>query len=236
MSDEHEKNRSAFGNVLYRDYLEQEGKKKITQRRLSELSGVAETDISRMVSRNSKFAKGQTLYDDIYALFMALATPEMVGDISVEKAESLIQKILDELKDEKQRERFVVISGTVGVGKSELAYQVAEEVKRLRLFPSVKIIYLENKTSLEGALKDIHKELQQLPPNTLLVLDNCEHLKGLTGELSKLRKEHRQLTILATSSVEMTGSDHRIEPLETNDATQLFLEAAKKVGKNFTPN
>src|SRR6266567_1295601 len=107
MSDEHEKNRSAFGNVLYRDYLEQEGKKKITQRRLSELSGVAETDISRMVSRNSKFAKGQTLYDDIYALFMALATPEMVGDISVEKAESLIQKIPDENLSKELKSKLV---------------------------------------------------------------------------------------------------------------------------------
>jgi predicted ATPase len=147
-----------------------------------------------------------------------------------------VQKILDELR---QKERLVVLSGTVGVGKSELAYQVAEEAKRTELFPFVKIIYLENKTSLEDALKDIHKELQQLALNILLVLDNCEHLKGLTGELYKLRREHTKLTILATSSIEMTGSDYTIEPLETNDAVKLFLAAAKKTtkmaAKNFTP-
>ncbi len=144
-----------------------------------------------------------------------------------------IQKILDEL----QKGRFVVLSGTVGVGKSELAYQVTEVAKRTELFSSLKIIYLENKTSLEDALKDIHKELQGFTPHTpkLLVLDNCEHLKGLTGEVYNLLKEHAKLTILATSSIEMTGSDYPIEPLETNNAVQLFLKAAKKVAKNFTP-
>jgi hypothetical protein len=94
LKDKPEKYRSAFGNALYEDFLEQEGMKKITQKTLAEESGVSVWDISRMVSQNSKFAKDETLYDDIYAIIKALA--EMIGDISVEMAEGLIKTIPDE--------------------------------------------------------------------------------------------------------------------------------------------
>ncbi len=277
MRDEPEKHRSAFGNVLYEDFLVREGMKKITQKTLTQKSGVSESVISRMVSHNSTFAKGKVLYDDIYAIIKALATPEMVGDISVEKAERLIQKIPDEnlsrtlkskliftltnekiikpmyttlqglpllgrdddiqeILDKLQKGRLVVITGIPGVGKSELAYQVAEEAKRLRQFSSAKIIYLENETSTEKALKDIRIEFQKLilEPQILFILDNCEQLEGFTGELLKILTEDKRLRILATSRVAMTGTDHPIEPLETNDAVQLFLKAAKKRAKNFT--
>jgi transcriptional regulator with XRE-family HTH domain len=152
-----------------------------------------------------------------------------------------IQKILNRL----QKEQFIAITGTIGVGKSELAYQVVKEAKRTRLFAdkAARIISLANETSTEGAVKgikdaieDIDKEFQRLNllnTRILLVLDTCEHLKGLKEELYKLIKEHpQQLTILATSSVAMTLSDHRIKSLKTNEAKQLFLEAAKKIGKN----
>jgi len=273
LSDKPEKYRSAFGNVLYRDFLECDETKKITQKTLAGESGVSVWDISRMVSQNSHFEKGKILYDDMYQIFKALA--KIVGDISIEKAERLIKTIPDDnltialrrklvftltnekiikpkcktlqklpfigrdediqkILDKLQREQFFAITGTIGVGKSELAYQVAQEVERTRLFPSVKIIYLENKDSTEDAIKDIHRELQQLPPNALVILDNCEHLKAFTEAIDQLRRKHTQLTILATSSIAMTVSDYPIEPLQTNDAIQLFLEAAKKVVKNFT--
>jgi transcriptional regulator with XRE-family HTH domain len=143
-----------------------------------------------------------------------------------------IQKILDKLKVDK----FFAITGTIGVGKSELAYQVVEEAKRTRLFPTVKIIYLHDKSSTEDALAEIHRVIEALPPNSLVVLDNCEHLKRFTEAINRLRREHSQFYILATSRVEMTRSDYPIKSLKPNEAVQLFLKAAEKVGKTPTDN
>lgn len=142
-----------------------------------------------------------------------------------------ILKILDKL----QNEQFVAITGTIGVGKSELAKQVVKEAIRRRLFPSVKIIYLQDK-STEDALSEIESVLLQLPPNSLVVLDNCEHLRDFKEAINRLRMEHTQFYILATSRVEMTRSDYPIKSLKPDDAVQLFLKAADMIGKTPTDN
>lgn len=268
--------RSAFGKVLHNNFLEPNGDKIFTQKRLSHDSGVSESDISRMTSPNSHFEKGIILYNDMLAIFRALAKDEMVGDISVEKAEELIKTIPDDklsialkrnliftLINEKiikqiyttsqnlpfigrnddlekilaklQNEQFVAITGTVGVGKSELAKQVVKAAIRRGLFRSVKIIYLQDK-STEDALAEIDRVLLQLPPNSLVLLDNCDYLKDFTKEIDRLRIEHPQLYILATSRVKMPNSDYPITSLKTDDAVQLFKAAAKKIGKPPTKN
>jgi hypothetical protein len=86
---------------------------------------------------------------------------------------------------------------------------------------------------------------------TLLLLDNCEHIKDIDKarrEIYNLLKEYPQLIILATSRAKLSTDEnecevkpfdapgYKTEPikiLQTNESIQLFIEAARITNKDF---
>ncbi len=79
--------RSDFGKGLHEKYLDPHN---ITQQQLADKSGVATNIISEMVT-GEWFAQSQTLSDDLYAIFIALA--ELCGTISITPANNLLKTI-----------------------------------------------------------------------------------------------------------------------------------------------
>ncbi len=136
---------------------------------------------------------------------------------------------------------LLVLVGLPGVGKSELARQVRIEAERQGLFTYVRPLDLAREvrnpeaviTLLNGMLKGIPKQVR-----TLVILHNCEQVKGLTQALNRFLDEHKHVTILATSRKQMTRNDYPVKPLnapkkdafleslQNCDSVKLFLAGA----------
>jgi hypothetical protein len=148
-----------------------------------------------------------------------------------------IEKILTLL----QEERFLVLVGLPGVGKTELARLVGIEAKKQGHFKYVpKPLALAQETSPDAVITRLTQTLTgiQTQIRTLLILDNCEQIKGLAGALRDFLDKHEHVSILATSSKRMRRNDFPVLPLEvpetvwepietlqTRNAVKLFLES-----------
>jgi predicted ATPase/class 3 adenylate cyclase len=142
--------------------------------------------------------------------------------------------------------RLLTITGPGGTGKTRLALQVAAElVGRLRdgvfwvplgglsdheLVPTEVARTIGAPDDLAGFLHG--REL-------LLLLDNFEHLLEAASAVSTVLASAADVRVLVTSRAPLRVSgerEFRLEPLPTGDASALFVERARAVGKELTPD
>jgi predicted ATPase/DNA-binding SARP family transcriptional activator len=186
------------------------------------------------------------------------ANPDSLLGRETEQATLLEQLALQEL-------RLLNVRGTGGVGKTVLAKRVfelaaprfADGAFWVSLQPVLKLadVPLAIAAALEFNLNlntDVWLQVGELLGfrNTLLVLDNCEHLPGLPERIADLLEATRHLKILVTSRVSLElpnenivaleGLDYPNEPilelLQTSNAVRLFVvrAAVRKAGFALT--
>ncbi|MBM2821480.1 MAG: Adenylate/guanylate cyclase protein [Thermoleophilia bacterium] len=142
--------------------------------------------------------------------------------------------------------RLLTVTGTGGTGKTRLALQVAAElVGTLRdgvfwvplaglsdpeLLPSEIARAIGARDDLAGFLRG--KEL-------LILLDNFEHLVDAAPAVGAFLTTAGGLRVLVTSRspLHVSGErEFRLEPLPPSDAAALFVERARAVGRELTPD
>jgi predicted ATPase/DNA-binding CsgD family transcriptional regulator len=186
--------------------------------------------------------------------------------------ELLLQRLADE------NHRLISITGPGGVGKSRLALELAHTLAHnVQRFPDgvafVALAPLRQQPDLPDLLASLVAEAFHLDlsgPGTpfsrlpgalrqrhlLLVLDNCEHLPGVSAFVSELQQSCPGLSVLATSraslglrgelvlaldglsvpeSEDRTASNRSVQRIsERYEAVQLFVHAAQLQSADFT--
>ncbi len=142
--------------------------------------------------------------------------------------------------------RLVTITGPGGTGKTRLALQVAAELVGTGLeavywVPLASLsdpeLVLPEVAQTVGARDDLVEYLRG--KQLLLVLDNLEHLLTAAAGLVPLLAASNELRILVTSRSPLRVSGEReyaLEPLPPSDAVTLFLERARSVGRQLSPD
>ena len=142
--------------------------------------------------------------------------------------------------------RLLTVTGPGGTGKTRVGLQVAAElVGTLRdgvfwvplaglsdpEFVSAEVANaIGARDDLAGFLRD--KEL-------LILLDNFEHLLEAAPAVSAALAASKGLRVLVTSRAPLRLSgeqEYRLEPLPASDASALFVERARSVGRELTPD
>ena len=139
--------------------------------------------------------------------------------------------------------RLVTVTGPGGTGKTRLALQVAAELvgtQRDGVFwvPLAGLSDPELLTSelaqTIGARDDLAAFLRG--KELLLLLDNFEHLLDGAPAVARLLASSSALRVLVTSRAPLRVSgerEFRLEPLPAGDASALFVERARAVGKDL---
>jgi predicted ATPase/class 3 adenylate cyclase len=139
--------------------------------------------------------------------------------------------------------RLLTVTGPGGTGKTRLALQVAAElVGRLR--DGVFWVPLGGVSDCElvasevaqtiGAPDDLVAFLRD--KELLLLLDNFEHLLDAAPDVGRFLASSSALRVLVTSRAPLRVSgerEFRLEPLPAGDASALFVERARAVGKEL---
>ncbi len=160
--------------------------------------------------------------------------------------------------------RVVTVTGVGGVGKTRLALQVAAEVLP-RYRDGAWLVELASVRDVAGVVdavaevfrlaarsdQSIEDTLLEMlsQKQTLLVLDNCEHVLGAVARLvSRIERKCRDVVVLATSRegfaidgeqmlalppLESGEPGEDIERLIHADAVSLFVERARQVKADF---
>ncbi|MGH3066034.1 MAG: ATP-binding protein, partial [Gaiellaceae bacterium] len=157
------------------------------------------------------------------------------------------EKELDELVALLSRgTRLLTLTGPGGTGKTRLALQVAAELVGTHrdgifwvplvglsdpeLVPSEIAQAIGAPDDLAGFLRG--REL-------LMLLDNFEHLLGAAPAVSEVLSASAGLRVLITSRTPLQVSgerEYRLEPLPSGDASTLFVERARQVGRELVPD
>ena len=142
--------------------------------------------------------------------------------------------------------RLLTVTGPGGTGKTRLALQVAAELvgtQRDGVFwvPLAGLSDPELLTSelaqTVGARDDLAAFLRG--KELLLLLDNFEHLLVGAPAVARLLASSSDLRVLVTSRAPLRVSgerEFRLEPLPAGDASALFVERARGVGKELAPD
>jgi predicted ATPase/class 3 adenylate cyclase len=160
--------------------------------------------------------------------------------------------------------RVVTVTGVGGVGKTRLALQVAADVLP-RYRDGAWLVELASVRDIAGVVEAVAEVfrladrsdqsledtlLEMLSAKqTLLVIDNCEHVLGAVARLvSRIERKCRDVVVLATSREGLAIDGEQIlalPPLETGqpgedierliyaDAVSLFVERARQVKADF---
>ena len=142
--------------------------------------------------------------------------------------------------------RLLNITGPGGTGKTRLALQVAAElVGTLR--DGVFWVPLAGLSDAElvssevaqavGARDDLTGFLQG--KDLLILLDNFEHLLDAAPAVSAVLSASKELRVLVTSRAPLHVSgerEYRLEPLPAADAATLFVERARAIGRELSPD
>ncbi|HTI23561.1 MAG TPA: BTAD domain-containing putative transcriptional regulator [Kutzneria sp.] len=137
--------------------------------------------------------------------------------------------------------RLVTLTGTGGAGKTRLAVEAAERL--LADFPDgVWLVDLASTLDVTAATREAlrtadHPRDYLATRNSLLVLDNCEHVIDAAADFTAdLLARCPRLTILATSRepLSITGETLcPLRPLTDNHAVVLFTDRARAVSPDF---
>jgi len=142
--------------------------------------------------------------------------------------------------------RLLTVTGPGGTGKTRLALQVAAElVGRLRdgVFwvplaglADPELVSSEVAQAI-GAPDDLNRFLRGR--ELLLLLDNFEHLLAAAPVVSGVLAASAQVHVLVTSRapLRVTGEhEYPLEPLPQKQAAALFVERARAVGRDVSPD
>lgn len=157
-----------------------------------------------------------------------------------------------ELRALVQRHPLVTIAGVGGSGKTRMAIQTAlDELDNfedgawlidLSVLGPASSVSSAIASALSIAVSDDEQDTAALAKvlrrrRTLLVIDNCEHVRGQTAAvLTALIGTCPRLRVLATSRIPIgiTGEEtYRLPALERSDAIALFTERAKSAKPSF---
>ncbi len=142
--------------------------------------------------------------------------------------------------------RLLTLTGPGGTGKTRLALQVGAELVGT-LSDGVFWVPLAGLSDPEL----LHSELAQVlgapddlagflrDRELLVLLDNFEHLLDGAPAVSTLLSSAERLRVLVTSRAPLHVSgerEYRLEPLPSADATALFVERARSVGRELAPD
>ena len=150
------------------------------------------------------------------------------------------QREVDALKS--RTERLLTLTGPGGTGKTRLALQVA--AGRAEEFPGgvfwVPLAPLREDAVVPTAIAavfdadDVETAADSLADDTLLVVDNCEHvLDEAARAVGTLLRRTEKLRVVATSREPLAlAGEHvvPVEPLEHDDAVELFVARAEAAG------
>ena len=159
-----------------------------------------------------------------------------------------------ELEEAVEGCRFVTLTGAGGCGKTRLALQVAAEVVE-RYADGVWVVELAPVADPERVAATVagvlgFREQEGRPVlatlcehvadlETLLVLDNCEHVVGACARLAEaLLKAGPGTHLLATSREPLSGSGEatwRVPSLDSDASVRLFIERAGQARPGFAP-
>jgi len=142
--------------------------------------------------------------------------------------------------------RVLTITGPGGTGKTRLALQVAAELIGT-VADGVFWVPLASVSDPELVVPEIAHTLPARDDllgylrgkQLVLLLDNFEHLVSAAAELTPLLEASDGLRILVTSRAPLRLSgehEYALEPLPPEDATTLFVERARGVGRSLAPS
>lgn len=121
----------------------------------------------------------------------------------------------------RNRVHFLTLFGLGGVGKTELAKQVAMEATIQEHF-HVCTLNLESETKSDVVIQQLTDTLKSIPlgiTSALIILDNIEQIDGIAQELWNFLDRHRnfrrysEVTLLATSRTQMSAGDYHVKTL-----------------------
>ncbi|WP_084653832.1 ATP-binding protein [Nocardia altamirensis] len=155
--------------------------------------------------------------------------------------------------------RLITLTGPGGIGKTRLASEAVQRIQKARRTPIfwVRLAHLPGGSATGAVAEELvrtvvatesteHPTWQALLDmltradavgrqlQTVLVLDNCEHVLAAAGEVTaELLDEVRGLTVLATSREPIAWTDERlvtVPPLSKHQALELFHKRAELTG------
>jgi predicted ATPase/class 3 adenylate cyclase len=142
--------------------------------------------------------------------------------------------------------RLLTLTGPGGTGKTRLALQVAAELVGglndgvfwlpLAGLSDPELLRSEVAQTI-GAPDDLSQFLRGR--ELLLLLDNFEHLLAAAPAVSGMLAASEQVRVLVTSRapLRVTGEhEYRLEPLPQKQAAELFVERARAVGRDVSPD